>query len=67
MLNFSEKIQKLRKERNISIRQMAKDINVSPTSIMNWEKGKVKRMQFCHIFAVLNYFKISLLSFLSEN
>lgn len=40
MSKFKERLQELRKEKRLTQKQIAKEINVSEDSVYNWEKGR---------------------------
>ena len=56
---FSKNLKKLRQERGVSIKEMAKVAKVCPSTIYNWEKGKVMPLM-SHVVRIAVFFKISL-------
>ncbi len=54
-MNFSEKLQKLRKEQNLSQEELANMLDVSRQSVSKWESGTTypemdKLLAMCKIF-----------------
>ena len=58
MESFGKNLKKIRLERNISIKEMAKGVGVSPSTILNWEK-KAVNLRFDHVVAILKFLQIS--------
>ena len=55
---FSERLKELRKERNISAKQLSKAINVSDAAIIRWEnKQRIPSME--NIYKIAIYFGVS--------
>ena len=55
---FSERLKELRKERNISAKQLAKAINISDAAIIRWEnKQRIPSME--NIYKIAIYFGVS--------
>ena len=55
---FSERLKELRKERNISAKQLAKEIDVSDTAIIRWEnKQRIPSME--NVYNIAIYFGVS--------
>lgn len=55
---FCERLKKLRLERNLSTRQLAKEINCSNIAISRWERG-VQTPTIETLITLCKYFKVS--------
>lgn len=53
-MSFSENLVKLQKEKGVSDYRLAKDLQLSPTTIGNWKNGAVPSIERAH--AVASYF-----------
>lgn len=58
MITIGERIKELRKERKISQAELAKNINVSPGNVGDWERGKAKPGADA-LISLMNYFSVS--------
>ena len=57
MNKFSEKLKELRKDKDLSQKKLAKDLNVDQRSISNWEKG-VREPDFNTLIQIAKYFDV---------
>jgi transcriptional regulator with XRE-family HTH domain len=57
-MNIGERIKELRKRRNISQADLAKEICVSSGNVGDWERGRAKPGADA-LVALMNYFKVS--------
>ena len=57
MNKFSEKLKELRKDKDLSQKKLAKDLNVDQRSISNWEKG-VREPDFNTLVQIAKYFDV---------
>lgn len=53
-MSFSENLVKLQKESGISDYRLAKELHVSPTTIVNWKNGSSPSIEKAH--ALASYF-----------
>jgi transcriptional regulator with XRE-family HTH domain len=53
-LSFSENLVKLQNEKGVSDYRLAKDLQLSPTTVSNWKGGAVPSIERAH--AVASYF-----------
>lgn len=58
MMTIGERIKELRKERKISQAELAKNINVSPGNVGDWERGKAKPGADA-LVSLMEYFAVS--------
>lgn len=58
MTKFGERLKTLRKEENISRRQLAEALNVSLRSISYWENNQ-RECDFDTLIAIAEYFSVS--------
>lgn len=58
MITIGERIKELRKERKISQAELAKNINVSPGNVGDWERGKAKPGADA-LISLMEYFSVS--------
>lgn len=58
-MNFSEKVQKLRKDKNISQEDLAEIMNVSRQAVSKWESGQ-SMPDIYKLVEISNYFKVSI-------
>ena len=58
-MNFSKNLSELRKEKNVSIKDLAKVVGVLPATISNWEKGKTKP-NINHAIKLARFYGVSL-------
>ena len=65
MFTFAEKFLSLRKKNNISQRKIAKDLNLSHSTICLWETGK-RRPDIELLEKIADYFKISISELISN-
>lgn len=65
-MNFCEKLQKLRKEKNLSQEQLADELNVSRQAVSKWESGQ-GYPEIDKIILISDFFKVSLDDLLKEN
>lgn len=52
MKELNKILKNIRIKRNLSIKEMAKGVGVSPSTIINWEKKEVN-LRYEHIFAYI--------------
>lgn len=55
---FPERLKELREEKELSIHQLAKEINVSPTAISRWENN-LRIPNIVNLFVLSNFFDVS--------
>lgn len=58
MNKFPERLSELRKEKNISQHNVAKNINVSQQTISSWEKGE-REPDFDTLIILAQFFEVS--------
>lgn len=56
-MNFSQILKKLMEQRALTNYQLAKDLDIHPTTVANWLNGKVPRKKTLSILAA--YFDVS--------
>jgi transcriptional regulator with XRE-family HTH domain len=56
---FSERLQELRKEKGLTQKQLADEINVSERGVQNYELGE-RKPTFENLMALADYFSVSL-------
>ncbi|MBS6864968.1 MAG: helix-turn-helix transcriptional regulator [Oscillospiraceae bacterium] len=54
-MSFSENLVKLQKEKGVSDYRLAKELQVSPTTIVNWKNGSSPSIKKAH--RVASYFE----------
>lgn len=54
---FNERFYNLRKERNISIRQISKATNICEKTLRSWERGKTKP-RVRHLVILVKFFNV---------
>ena len=57
MNKFSEKLKELRKDKDLSQKKLANDLNVDQRSISNWEKG-IREPDFNTLIRIAKYFDV---------
>lgn len=58
-MTFSERLVQLRKEKNITQRQLASALNLSEVGIQNYESGR-RKPAYDILLALADYFNVSL-------
>ena len=58
-MNFSERLTELRKENNLTQKQLANDLNLSEVGIQNYE-GKRRKPAYDVLIALADYFDVSI-------
>lgn len=58
-MTFSERLVQLRKEKNITQRQLANELNLSEVGIQNYE-GERRKPAYDALIALADYFDVSL-------
>lgn len=64
--NFGEKLKKLREQKQLTQLELAKDLNISKTSIANYESG-TRKVPLDIIVKISNYFNVSVDNLLGLN
>ena len=59
MNKFSERLKELRKERNLTQKQLAIELSVSEDCIYNWERGR-SEPSIVDLINLSNYFNITI-------
>jgi transcriptional regulator with XRE-family HTH domain len=65
-MNFSEKLQKLRKGKNLSQEQLAEELNVSRQAVSKWESGQ-GYPEIDKLILISDFFNVSLDALLKDN
>ena len=55
---FPERLKELREEKELSINQLSKEINVSPTAISRWENN-LRIPNIVNLFVLADFFDVS--------
>lgn len=55
---FSERLRELRQEKNLSMKQLAKEINTTDAAISNWENS-INEPKISYLKAIAVYFCVS--------
>ena len=55
---FSERLRELRQEKNLSMKQLAKEINTTDAAISNWENS-INEPKISYLKAIAVYFGVS--------
>ena len=55
---FAERLRKLRKEKNMTMKELAKEIGTSDVSINNWENG-INEPKITYLKRLASFFNIS--------
>ena len=66
MFAFNKHLKKIREDKNITQKQLAKDINISLSSIQNYERGS-KKPSYDALIALADYFNVSLDDLVGRN
>lgn len=59
MNKFKERLKELRKEKNITQKKLAKELNISDDCVYNWESGR-SEPSIIDLINLSNYFNVSI-------
>ena len=55
---FSERLRELRKEKNLSMKQLAVKLNTTDAAVSNWENG-INEPKISYLKAIAEFFNVS--------
>jgi len=59
MVNFSERLKELRQEKGLSIQGLAKEVNISSSSLCRWENGQAD-IKGAQLIVLAKYFAVTI-------
>ena len=55
---FAQRLRELRQEKNLSMKQLAKELNITDAAISNWE-NEINEPKISYLFAIAKFFNVS--------